>query len=63
MRSILELDKIQLNRIEQAIAALIRQPIVEQQRKRCLLQALNDEKEELFRTNPAIRSIARQKAA
>ncbi|HVA14911.1 MAG TPA: hypothetical protein VNF99_16820 [Stellaceae bacterium] len=61
MHSFLDLDKTQLTRIEQAIAVLAAQPALERQRKICLLQALESEKQELIRCNPAIRLATRRK--
>lgn len=63
MHSLLELDRIQLRRIEVAIAALDAQPAAYRQRRRNLLQALESERQELIRCNPAIRAACRLKAA
>lgn len=63
MLSLLELDKVQLNRIDAAIAALTREPEAMQQRKAFLLRALECERQELIRCNPAIRHAARRAAA
>lgn len=59
MRSLLELDKAQLTRLDQAIATLTSRPVAERMAKMCLLQALEGEKQELIRRNPAIRLVAR----
>ena len=63
MRSLLDLDKAQLTRLDQAIAALTSRPVAERMVKMCLLQALESEKQELIRCNPAIRLATRMKAA
>jgi hypothetical protein len=63
MRSLLDLDKTQFTRIEQAILALANLPRLERQRKIHLLLALENEKEELIRSNPAIRQAFRRQAA
>ena len=55
MRSLFDLDKKQLDRINQAIAELAAQPALERQRKIFLLRALENEKDELIRCNPAFR--------
>lgn len=63
MNSLLELDKAQFHRIEQALAAMALLPVTERSRKIHLLHALQSEKEELIRCNPAIKLAARLKAA
>jgi len=63
MRSLLDLDKAQLTRLDQAIATLASRPVAERQAKMCLLQALKSEKQELIRCNPAIRRVTRLAAA
>lgn len=63
MRSLLNLDKTQLARIEAAIAALISLPAAERARKGNLILALENEKQELIRCNPAIRLATRLQAA
>jgi hypothetical protein len=63
MRSLLDLDKAQLHRIEHAIAELGALPVLERQKKICLIQALKSQKQELIRCNPAIRLVIRFKAA
>lgn len=63
MKSLLNLDQVQLHRIDAAIAALACQPEAERQRKASLLHALESEKQELMRCNPAIRVAARRKIA
>lgn len=59
MRSLLDLDKVQFMRIDQAIASIEAQPETERRKKTSLLQALESEKQELMRSNPAIRLAAR----
>lgn len=56
MRSLLDLDKTQLHRIDEAIAALASQPNAEREKRVHLLRALESERRELVRSNPAIRS-------
>jgi len=63
MRSLLDLDKVQLNRIEQALTALGARPAAEREKKISLRLALESERKELIRCNPAIRSTSRFKAA
>jgi len=63
MRSLLDLDKAQLTRLDQAIAALASLPAAERQAKVFLRQALESKKQELIRCNPAIRLATRPKAA
>jgi hypothetical protein len=63
MRSLLDLDKAQLTRLDQAIVALTSRPVAERMVKMCLLRALESEKQELIRCNPAIRLATRMKAA
>jgi hypothetical protein len=63
MLSLLNLDKAQLARLDQAIAMLASQPVGERQKKLCLLQALESEIQELIRCNPAIRLATRLRAA
>ena len=63
MRSLLDLDTDQLTRIERGLGALRSLPLAERLKKICLLQALEAEKQELIRCNPAIRIAARLKAA
>ncbi len=63
MRSLLDLDKAQLERIDRAMAALAARPAMERERKLCLLEALKHEKQELMRCNPAIRRATRRQAA
>lgn len=63
MRSLVDLDKVQLHRIETAIAELMRLPPLERKRKACLLQALQSERQELIRCNPAMRLVAHLEAA
>lgn len=63
MRSLLDLDDVQLRRLDQALAAMKQLPPAERVKKIHLLQALESEKQELIRCNPAIRLAARQKAA
>jgi hypothetical protein len=63
MRSLLDLDKTQLSRIEGAIATLVSLPATERARKNNLIRALESEKKELIRCNPAIRLATRSQAA
>jgi hypothetical protein len=63
MLSLLNLDKAQLARLDQAIAMLASQQVGERQKKLCLLQALESEIQELIRCNPAIRLATRLRAA
>lgn len=63
MRSLLDLDKAQLSRIDGAIAALLSLPAAERARKSNLIRALEGEKKELIRCNPAIRLATRLQAA
>lgn len=63
MRSLLDLDKAQFARIEEAIAALAAKPNAEREKKVCLLRALESERQELIRCNPAMRFASRLKAA
>jgi len=60
MRELFDLDKAQLHRLDQAIAALAMQPPAERRKKIHLLRALENEKEELIRCNPAARLGARR---
>lgn len=55
MRSLLDLDKAQLDRIDQAIAIFASQPSAERARKVYLLRALENERRDLLRSNPAMR--------
>jgi len=45
----IDLDEVQLNRIEQAISALEGQPPVERQKRYHLLRALETERQELLK--------------
>ncbi len=63
MRSLLDLDKVQLGRIEQTLAALDARPAAERERKISLRRALESERQELVRCNPTIRLASRFKAA
>ena len=63
MRSLLDLDKAQLERIENAIAVLLSLPAAERAKKTNLIHALESEKQELIRCNPAIRLAVRLQAA
>ena len=63
MRSLLDLDKVQLNRIEQALAGLDILPVAERERKISLRRALEGERQELMRCNPTIRLASRFKVA
>jgi len=63
MRSLLDLDKAQLDRIDAAIAALRCRAPAERQKVAYLLQALENEKQELMQCNPAIRRAVQLRAA
>ena len=63
MRSLLNLDKAQLDRIERALCALDARPAAEREKKISLRHALESERRELIRCNPAIRLASRFKAA
>ena len=63
MRSLLDLDHVQFHRLDQAIAAIALLPTAERVKKIHLRRALESEKQELIRCNPAIRLATRQKAA
>ncbi len=56
MHALLNLDKIQFDRLNQAIATVSALPPTERERKLCLLQALEAERQDLIRCNPSIRS-------
>jgi hypothetical protein len=56
MHALLDLDKAQLDRLNQAIAMVSRLPAQQRERKLYLLQALEAERQDLIRCNPAIRS-------
>jgi hypothetical protein len=59
MRSLCDLDKVQLDRLNQAIATVSALPLKQRERKLQLLQALEAERQDLIRCNPSIRSIVR----
>jgi hypothetical protein len=63
MRSLLTLDKAQLDRIDTAIAALQCRSPAERQKRTYLLLALESERQELMQCNPAIRRAVQLKAA
>jgi len=63
MRSLLGLDKAQLDRIDTAIATFRCQPPAERQKRAYLLEALENEKQELMQCNPAIRRAVQLRAA
>jgi hypothetical protein len=63
MRSLLDLDHVQFHRLDQALAAIALLPAAERVKKIHLLRALESEKQELIRSNPAIRLAMRPKAA
>ena len=63
MRSLLNLDKVQLARIDRAIAAIAAMSAPERLKKTCLVEALESERQELVRCNPAIRLATRLQAA
>ena len=56
MRSLLDLDRVQFDRLNQAIAKVSALPAKQRERKLCLLQALEAERQDIIRCNPAIRS-------
>ena len=56
MRSLLDLDKAQFDRLNRTIAMVSSLPAKQRERKLCLLQALEAERQDLVRCNPAIRS-------
>jgi len=56
MRSLLALDKAQFDRLNEAIAMVSALPPAQRERKVCLLQALECERQDLVRCNPGIRS-------
>ena len=56
MCALLDLDKAQFERLNQAIAMLSSLPAKQRDRKLCLLQALEAERQDLIRCNPSIRS-------
>lgn len=62
MHSLLELDRAQFDRLNQAIAVLFNLPPTQRERKLCLLHALEAERKDLIRCNPSIRSIAKAAA-
>lgn len=63
MHSLLDLDRTQLGRIDAAISALTQRSVTEREKKMQLLLALEHEKNELLRCNPALRAAVRSKAA
>ncbi len=63
MRSLLDLDKTQLRRIDMAIAAIDQPPIAEQLKKIHLRLALEGERREIAKCNPALRRAPCFKAA
>jgi hypothetical protein len=54
MGSLLDIDKAQLAHIEQSLATLRSLPDADREKKANLLRALENEKKELMRRNPAI---------
>jgi len=56
MHSLLDLDKLQFDRLNQAIARVSSLPPFERERKLCLLQALEAERRDLMQCNPHMRS-------
>ena len=60
MHSLLNLDKLQFDRLNQAIATVSALPPKQRERKLCLLQALESERQDLVRCNPAIRSAVKK---
>ena len=63
MRSLLDLDKAQFGRLTQTIATVSALPPCQRERKLYLLQALEAEREDLIRCNPAIRSAIKMVSA
>lgn len=57
MHSLLNLDKIQFDRLNQAIAVVSALPPNQRERKLSLLHALEIERQDLIRSNPGIRSM------
>jgi len=57
MHSLLELDKTQFERLNQAIAIVSTLPQKQREQKLCLLHALEAERQDLIRSNPSIRSM------
>jgi len=60
MHPLLNLDKAQFDRLNQAIATVSALPPKQRERKLSLLQALEAERQDLIRCNPGIRSALRQ---
>jgi len=60
MRSLLDLDKAQFDRLNHAIATVSALPPKQRERKLFLLQALEAERQDLIRCNPSIRSVLKQ---
>ena len=63
MHSLLDLDKAQFDRLNQAIATFSTLPVKQRERKACLLQALEAERQDIIRCNPSIRSAFKASAA
>ena len=59
MHSLLSLDKVQFDRLNQAIAGIAALPPGQRESKLSLLRALEDEREDIIRCNPSIRSAVR----
>jgi hypothetical protein len=57
MRVLIVHDDGDLRRIDRAIAEFEGRPAGERLRRSCLLQALHEERAELLRCNPALRSL------
>lgn len=63
MRSLLDLDKVQFDRLNQAITRISGLPPKQRESKLCLLQALEAERKDLMRCNPGIRCNVRTVSA
>ncbi len=63
MRSLLSVDVIQLRRIDEAIAAFKAASAFDQEKKSYLLRALEHERRELLKSNPAIKVLRRLQVA
>jgi hypothetical protein len=60
MRSLLDLDKAQFDLLNQAIATVSALPPNQRERRLCLLQALEAERQDLIRCNPSIRATVKK---
>jgi hypothetical protein len=63
MHSLFDLDKAQLDRLNNAIATVSALPPKQREHKLCLLRALEAERQDLIRNNPYIRSAVRTVSA